>query len=275
MAEAKKATGTQLAFTDSLRADLTNVSSALPSGFNIERFTQNALALLNDNTNLQDFAKKVPNGLSQIKANMMKAAYLGLDFMSKEAHLVPFQNTLNFMIDYRGAEKLCKRYSIKPISEIVTFIVREGDVYEVEIRDNQTYINFKPKRFNNGKIEGACSYAKFTDGSIQYDEMSLEELENTRSHSRAKNSPAWASFTSEMYKKTVLHRLCKHITIDFENAKQTELFNEDVAIETEPIEIRNNAINQNANSVDFEEVQDAEVKPVPVEEVEKMVTPFQ
>ena len=260
---AEKNTGTQLTFTDSLRTDLTNVSSALPNGFNIERFTQNALALLNDNSSLQEFAKKNANGMAQIKANMMKAAYLGLDFMSKEAHLVPFQNTLNFMIDYRGAEKLAKRYSIKPISEIVTFIVREGDEYDVEIRDNQTYINFKPKRFNSGKIEGACSYAKFTDGSIQYDEMSLAELENTRNHSKAKNSPAWSQFTSEMYKKTVLHRLCKHITIDFENAKQTELFNEDVAIETDPQEIRNNEIQQSANSEDFEpDVIDAEVKPV-------------
>ena len=63
--------------------------------------------------------------------------------------------------------------------------------------------------------------------------------------------------------------------IEFGTPNQKEAFDDDMAIETEPIEIRNNAIDQNANSVDFEEVQDAEVKPVPVEEVEKMVTPFQ
>ena len=41
---------------------------------------------------------------------------------------------------------------------------------------------------------------------------------------------AWKDFTGQMYLKTVLHRLCKHIEIDFENPKQRELFDEDVAI---------------------------------------------
>ena len=259
MAEKKN----ELTFGGSLKNDLMDVKKALPKDFNADRFVQNAVALLNGNTTLQDFAKK--NGVTQIKANMMKAAYLGLDFMSSEAHLVPYGNTLNFMIDYRGAEKLVKKYSIKPVDSINSFIVREGDTFETAIKDNETVINFTPKPFNDGKIIGACAYIKFKDGSIQYDTMSLQELENTRSHSKAKNSPAWSSFTSEMYRKTVLHRLCKHVTLDFEGVEQIQYFNEDVAIETDVKEQAKADIQANANKSDFDSEEVIEVDATVIE----------
>lgn len=241
----------ELTFGGSLKNDLLEVKGALPKEFNADRFVQNAVALLNGNTTLQDFAKK--NGTAQIKANMMKAAYLGLDFMSSEAHLVPYGNTLNFMIDYRGAEKLVKKYSIKPVDTITSFIVKEGDLFEVSIKDNEPVINFTPKPFNDGKVVGACAYIKFKDGTIQYDTMSLKELENTRNHSKAKNSPAWTSFTLEMYRKTILHRLCKHVTLDFEGVEQLKYFNEEMEIETNPKEVAKNDIQANANKQDFDD----------------------
>lgn len=256
-------TKNELTFGGSLKNDLAEVKGALPKDFNSERFVQNAVALLNGNTTLQDFAKK--NGTAQIKANMMKAAYLGLDFMSSEAHLVPYGSTLNFMIDYRGAEKLVKKYSIKPVDTINSFVVREGDEFEASIKDNEPCINFAPKAFNSGKIVGACAYIKFKDGTIQYDTMSLQELENTRNHSKAKNSPAWQSFTSEMYRKTVLHRLCKHVTLDFENAQQIQTFNSDMEIETDPKAQAKADVEQNANQQNLDDEVVVEVSPEEIE----------
>ena len=83
--------------------------------------------------------------------------------------------------------------------------------------------------------------------------MSLADLENTRKSSKASNSPAWKNFTGEMYKKTVLHRLCKHIELDFENPTQQNTFLSGMEIETDPQRLAENDIEQNANSVDFEE----------------------
>lgn len=253
MAEKKN----ELTFGGSLKNDLMEVRGALPKEFNADRFVQNAVALLNGNTTLQDFAKK--NGTAQIKANMMKAAYLGLDFMSSEAHLVPYGSTLNFMIDYRGAEKLVKKYSIKPVDTINSFIVREGDAFEVSIKDNDPVINFTPKPFNDGNVVGACAYIKFKDGTIQYDTMSLKELENTRSHSKAKDSPAWRSFTLEMYRKTILHRLCKHVTLDFEGIEQLKYFNEEMEIETDVKAQAEKDIADNANQKSLDDEVVAEV----------------
>lgn len=203
-----------LALTDRLES----VSEALPKDFNKTRFVQNAIALINDNPNLQKYA---PN---QLICGLMKGAYLGLDFYSKEAYLVPYGSQLNYQTGYLGAKKLAKKYSIRKIKDIGSKIVREGDFFEETGEGGNTSYIFKPKPFNNGKIVGAFAYVLFEDGGITVDTMSLEELETTRKHSKASNSMAWKDFTTEMYRKTVLHRLCKHIELDFENIEQQNTY---------------------------------------------------
>ena len=203
-----------LALTDRLES----VSEALPKDFNKTRFVQNAIALINDNSNLK---KYTPN---QLIGGLMKGAYLGLDFYSKEAYLVPYGSQLNYQTSYLGSKKLAKKYSIRKIKDIGSKIVREGDFFEETGEGGNTSYIFKPKPFNNGKIVGAFAYVLFEDGGITVDTMSLEELETTRKHSKASNSMAWKDFTTEMYRKTVLHRLCKHIELDFENIEQQNTY---------------------------------------------------
>ena len=238
-----------LSFSEQLTTSLTVVKDALPKELNIPRFVQNAVALLNDNPTLTSFAQKY--GTMQIKQGLMKSAYLGLDAINKECYLIPYGNQLNFMIDYRGNVKLAKKYSIRPIKDIYAKIVREGDDFNERVMGGEPTIYFNPKPFNDGKIIGAFAVCLFKDGGMVYDTMSLQELENTRSASKAKNSPAWQKFTGEMYKKTVLHRLCKHIELEFDNPEQTTLFREDVEIETDTQKLVENEIETFGNSEDF------------------------
>ena len=241
---------TEDSFSNQLTTSLQSVKNALPSELNITRFVQNAVALLNDNPTLTTFAQKY--GTMQIKQGLMKSAYLGLDAINKECYLIPYGNQLNFMIDYRGNVKLAKKYSIRPIKDIYAKIVREGDNFEEKIINGEPTLDFSPKPFNTGKIIGAFAVCLYKDGGMIYDTMSLEELENTRSASKAKNSPAWQKFTGEMYKKTVLHRLCKHIELEFDNPEQTTLFREDVELETDTQKIVEAEIEENANKIEFE-----------------------
>ena len=61
--------------------------------------------------------------------------------------------------------------------------------------------------------------------SMMYDTMSSEDIENVRNtYSKAKDSQAWKSSTGEMYKKTVLRRLCKLIDLDFDNIEQQKAY---------------------------------------------------
>lgn len=233
-------------FSMALTEKLDSVSDALPKDFNKARFVQNALALINDNKDLQKY------GAQQLMSGLLKGAYLGLDFYSKECYLVPYGNTLNYQTDYRGAKKLAKKYSIRPIKDIYAKIIREGDEFEEAIIGGEPTINFRPKFLNDGKIIGAFAVCMYVDGGIAYDVMSLKDLENTRKASKASNSPAWRQFTGQMYLKTVLHRLCKHIELDFENPTQRSMFTAGMEIETDPQKIAEAEIEENANTEDFD-----------------------
>lgn len=251
-------------FSIVLADKLDSVSDALPKDFNKARFVQNALALVNENPNIAKY------GQQKIMAGLLKGAYLGLDFYSKECYLVPYGNDLNYQTDYRGAKKLAKKYSIRPIKDIYAKLVHEGDLFEEKIIGGEQSFDFKPKPFNDGKIIGAFAVVLYTDGGMAYDTMSLADLENTRKASKASNSPAWKNFTGEMYKKTVLHRLCKHIELDFENPTQQNMFLSGMEIETDQQKIAENEIAKNANSVDFPE--DVVVESKVVEESDGQVT---
>ena len=245
---AKNEVATQKTFSVALTEKLDSVSEALPKDFNKARFVQNALARVNDNRNIAKY------GQAKIMTGLLKGAYLGLDFYSKECYLVPYGEQLNYQTDYRGAKKLAKKYSIRPIKDIYAKLVRDGDEFEEVIVNGEQGINFKPKPFNDGKIIGAFAVCLFEDGGMQYDTMSLSDLENTRKQSKASNSPAWKNFTGEMYKKTVLHRLCKHIELDFENPTQRNAFMSDMEIETDTEKIVEAEIANNANQIEFSEV---------------------
>ena len=236
-------------FSTMLTTELENNREALPEGFNVQRFVQNGLALLNGNDVLREFAQK--NGTAQIKQGMMRGAFLNLDFLNNEAYLVPYGKTLNFMQSYKGDVKMVKRYSTRPIKDIYAKLVRQGDEFEEGITDGEPTINFKPLPFNDNPIIGAFAVCLYEDGGLVYDTMSLKDLENTRSASRASNSPAWKKFTGQMYLKTVLHRLCKHLSIDMD-AQAKEAFDAGTEIETDVREQVKNEIESNANQIPFD-----------------------
>jgi len=221
----------KLTFSEMLTNSLLEVKEGLPKDLNIQRFVNNSIALLNDNEQLSSFAKQY--GTGQIKSALLKSAFLGLDAMSKEVYLIPYSNKLNFQIDYRGAKKLVKKYAIRPVKDIYAELVRQGDDFKIWSDNGGQHYEFNPLPFSDNAIIGAFAVVKYEDGSVFIDTMTVAELENTRKHSKAKNSMAWTDYRGQMYLKTVLHRICKHVEIDFENPKQREIFDNDMAINTE------------------------------------------
>lgn len=215
-----------LAFSEQLMAALNERKDALPQNLNTARFVQNTLSLLNDHPELTKYNR------ATLIAGLLKGSYLGLDFYAKECYLVPYNNSLQFSIDYRGAKKLCKLHAVRPVRDIGAHIVREGDDFQMTVKDGQAEFTFNPKPFNSGAIMGAFAFVIYQDGGVQVEQMSKAEIDMVRSKSRAKNAMAWSDFYSEMAKKSVIHRLCKHIELDM-NAEQRKLWSEDMAIDTE------------------------------------------
>lgn len=200
--------------------------SALPAGFQKDRFVLNCITMLRDMTaddkKRHALSKVTP---TSIVACFMKGAVLGLDFFNGECYAIPYGEEMKFQTDYKGEIKLNKKYSKNPIRDIYAKVVREGDIFYEEINGGEQNIYFKPVPFSDSDMIGAFAVVKYKDGSMQYETMSKHEIEKIRdSFSKASNSKAWRDTPGEMYKKTVLRRLVKFIDLDFDNVEQMKAY---------------------------------------------------
>lgn len=204
---------------------------AMPTNFNKTRFLQNCMTVLQDTS---DIDKCEPPSVAR---TMLKGAFLGLDFFNKECYAIVYNEnvgtkdnpkwikSLQFQTDYKGEKKLAKKYSVRPVIDIYAKLVREGDDFREEVKDGVQVVQFVPLPFNSGKILGCFAVALFVDGGMVYDSMTTEEIEQTRvNYSKKPNGPAWTKSQGEMYKKTVLRRLCKNIELDFDSIEQAQAF---------------------------------------------------
>lgn len=200
---------------------LQSQSEALPKDFNQTRFLQNCLAVLNDTEGIAECSP------ISIARTMLKGAYLGLDFFRKECYAIPYGGKLQFQTDYKGEVKIISKHSVKKIKDIYAKLVRDGDDFAMNIEDGKQTVNFKPRNFNDGNLQGVFAVVYFDDGSMSCDAMSIKEIEAVRnSYSKAPKSPAWIKSYGEMCKKTVIRRLCKMISIEFDNQEQAKAFDE-------------------------------------------------
>lgn len=218
-------------------------TAALPKDFNRQRFELNCIAVMK--SKIKDWSGIKPETVAETFA---KGAFLGLDFFNGECYAIPYKGDVEFQTDYKGEIKLCKKYSKNPIKDIYAKNVRQGDFFEEEIVNGNQTINFKPEPFSDKPIIGSFAVIVFKDGSMIYDTMSVAEMEGIRKNfSKAANSPAWTKTPGEMYKKTVLRRICKLIDLDFDSYEQQKAFedggdfdpgNVEIVAETEAVEVK-------------------------------------
>lgn len=208
--------------------------SACPKNFNQTRFIQNCLTVLKE-IKPTDLGKYTPESIA---LTMIKGAFLGLDFFNRECYAIPFGNELQFLTDYKGDIKLARQYSIKPIKDIYAELVREGDQFEYKVINGQQSVNFNPIQFSDTPVIGAFAIVYYEDGAINCARMSVKELIETKKNwSKCPNSPAWVKATGEMYKKTVLKRLCKMIELNFDNADQAQAYEEGSDLKRDVIDV--------------------------------------
>ena len=242
---------------DVLNKFLINKQEALPNDFNETRFLQNCMTVLQDT---EDIEKMKPVSIAR---TMLKGAFLGLDFFNGECYAIPYSNKLNFQTDYKGEIKLAKKYSINEIQDIYAKLVREGDQFDERIIDGKQSIDFKPETFNDGDIIGAFAVCLYKDGSMIYETMSRQEIEDIRNNfSKVKNSLMWTKTPGEAYKKTVLRRLTKMIELNFGNQERKKAYDNgsDVEFNEEKTEKEKSPFDKDAVDVDYVDVEDEEIK---------------
>lgn len=243
-----------LVIHNNLEKLLDSKREAMPTNFNKTRFLQNCMTVLQDTSGIAECSPV------SVARTMLKGAFLGLDFFNKECYAIIYKGQVEFQTDYKGEVKLAKKYSTKPVKEIYAKLVRAGDDFSEEIISGNQTINFKPLPFNNGEIVGAFAVVIFQDGTMHYDTMSTEEIEkikvnfSRKSNKTGEYSKAWVVTPGEMYKKTVLRRLCKTIDLDFDTIEQQQAFEDagDVDFNQEVKPQQNSPLNPNPVIIEAE-----------------------
>lgn len=203
---------------------LDDKSPALPVDFNKTRFLQNTMTVLEE---VKGIERMDANSVTRV---LLQGAFLGLDFFNGECYAIPYGAKLRFQTDYKGEIKLAKKYAINPVKEIYAKVVREGDVFEEVIQNGYQTLNFKPIPFSNEKLIGAFAVVRYTDGTMIYETMSAEQIIAVRTeYSKQPNGKAWRVTPEEMYKKTVIRRLCKLIELEFETLEQNQAFKDSLS----------------------------------------------
>ena len=132
-------------------------------------------------------------------------------------YLIPYENRktntveCQFILGYRGMMTLARRSG--EISTITADVVHNGDEFEYE-HGLESKFRHKPKGIEGTSPTHAWAMAKFKDGSHQLVVMSKSEINAIRGRSRASEYGPWKTDTEEMWKKTVLRRLCKYLPLE-------------------------------------------------------------
>lgn len=194
------------------------IASLLPRGTDVERFKRIVLQSINRNPQLK---KCTPNSIVDAAA---EAARLGLEPSGAigGAHLVPYGDTAQLIVDYRGLVELARRSG--EIAAVDAAIVRQADHFKVR-RGTEPSIDHVPDIEAPSPADPAdeinpvthvYAVARLRNGQRQFDVMTRDEIERIRGRSRAGNAGPWRTDWHEMAKKTVLRRLSKTLPLTVE-----------------------------------------------------------
>jgi len=148
---------------------------------------------------------------------VMDAGQLGLvpGQLHGGAHLVPFKNRqtgcmeATLIPDYRGLIKLARQSA--EIESVEAHVVHQKDGFEARYGLRPTLDHAPSLADDPGPVVACYAIARFKSGAAQFDLMTLKELEAIRQRSRAAEAGPWVTDTEEMYRKTVVKRLCKYL----------------------------------------------------------------
>lgn len=201
---------------DRLNSDLFRgeIARVLPRHLTPERMVRIALTAIRRTPKLQQCSQD-----SFFKAMLDLSAW-GLEPDGRRAHLIPYGNECQLIIDYKGLVELAMRSG--QIATIHADVVCENDDFDFNIgRITRHRIEF---RMDRGEVYAAYCIVRFKDGAEKCEVMSRIEIEAIRKRSKAGKSGPWVTDWNEMAKKTVFRRCSKWLPL---NAEIRDAFDRD------------------------------------------------
>ena len=154
---------------------------------------------------------------------IVQAAQLGLepDGILGQAYLIPYGKTCTLIPGYKGLIKLARNSG--ELATIYAKIVHANDAFKYAYGLSDVLEHVPCLDGDPGDPTHGYAVARLKDGSVQFDVMSVVEIEKIRQRSKAGNSGPWVTDWEEMAKKTVLRRLCKMLPASVELARAVAL----------------------------------------------------
>lgn len=180
---------------------------ALPKHLSPDRFVRIALTALTKTPKLQQCTQ------SSFFACLLDLSQLGLEPDGRKAHLIPYGEQCQLLVDYKGLVELARRSG--QVSDIHADVVCEGDFFDYSFGSEGKLIH-KPTLKERGKVTAAYSFVKLKDGSVSFEVMSVDEIMAIKKRSKAGNAGPWITDWNEMAKKTVFRRHSKWLPLSSE-----------------------------------------------------------
>ena len=163
---------------------------------------------------------------AQLAQRIVAYAKLGLDMtLPNNLSAQPFMNGKNekydllFWEEYRGRELKTKKYSFYPIKNIRYELVFSNDEFKVGKKDafhTQDSYEFNIKNpFDRGTMVGGFAYVEFVEPQRNILLiMSKAEIDKHKAASPSGGKGFWENWYNEMALKTIVHKICKQVTLD-------------------------------------------------------------
>ena len=201
----KVATTGKATTADLLKGDAfkERIMNALPKHLAPDRMIAVALTCLNKTPKLAQCDQ------GSFFQAMLNLSQLGLEPDGRRAHLIPYGDQVQLIIDYTGLVELAMRSG--QVSNIHADVVCENDVFEYDMGDIKVHkIDFKKER---GAMYAAYAVCTFKDGTKKAEVLSKAEVDGIRARSRAGKAGPWVTDFNEMAKKTAFRRLSKWLPL--------------------------------------------------------------
>lgn len=201
------------------------IKRALPSHLNGDRMARIALTSFRSNPKLGQCDPR------SVFASIIVASQLGLEpGVMGQCYLIPYKNECQLQIGYQGLIELVRRTG--KVKRIEAHVVHEKDKFTYRaglspILEHEPCLDGDP-----GPARLAYAVAEFTDGGFHVEVMTGHQIEAIRDRSQnVQNAKKWNKKTpwdtdpDEMWRKTLIRRICKYLPKSAELALAVALDN--------------------------------------------------
>jgi recombination protein RecT len=195
------------------------IAMALPKHLNADRIVRVAM------TSVQRTPELLKCDPISLVAAVIQSSQLGLepDGILGHAYLIPFNNTkkgrmeVQFIPGYKGLIDLARRSG--QVVSIGAHVVFENEPFKLIYGYDEKLDHEPLPPSKRGARKGVYAVARLKDGSVHFEWLWAEEVEDIKNGSKARNFGPWKTHEDEMWRKTAIRRLAKYLPLSVEFAK--------------------------------------------------------